>query len=205
MVRLNQKHHLLLSYRHWLVFSLESGYTISQLAERSAAEGHVAIAPCSRALLLLLLCTSPGGLNTLESLSPFAMVSFFAYCPSLQWEYSSIVYLHFHVLEYWSAMLCIAQWFWLSSFREWVLFVIFQVPAWVIVIHRQLCFWSSRKKKKKDWHDIWHDFCQDFSMPFAGIPSLMNTFYSSEMCNLMLCYLFSSLISKCQSSVGKLC
>lgn len=61
---------------------MEPVHTISQLPGRIAAERHVPLAPCSGAWLLVQHCTFPGGLNTPEGWSSFAMVSFCPYCPS---------------------------------------------------------------------------------------------------------------------------
>ena len=162
----------------------------------------MAIAPYSRALLLCVHHTSSVGLNTsvlchgfLLSILPSATHRPFGNTQALficifmslnTGQQCSVSHIDsgFHLSECGYYLLYFrCQYEWLSSTDRCA----FEV------------------EKKKDWHDFWHYFCQDFSIPFAGIPSLMNTFYSSGMCNLMLCYLFSSLISKCQSSVGKLC
>lgn len=68
----HQRHHLLFSSRHWLGFSLEPGYTVSEQAEGCPVEEGVPIAPCSEALLLFVHHTPSGDL----------MVSFFPRCPS---------------------------------------------------------------------------------------------------------------------------
>lgn len=63
---------------------MEPVHTISQLPGRIAAEGHVPLAPCSRAWLLVQHCTFPGGLNTPEGWSSSAMVSLVPVAHQLQ-------------------------------------------------------------------------------------------------------------------------
>lgn len=140
-----------------------------------------------------------------KGVSYFAMVSFFPYCLSeahCPWGNAQALFICIFTLVNTSQKCCVSY---IDSG-----FHLFECGYYLLYFRCQYEWLSSTDRcafevaKEKDWHDFWHDFCQDFSMPFAAIPSLMNTFYSSEMCNLMLCYLFSSLISKCQSSVRKL-
>lgn len=153
----HQRHHLPFSSRPWLGFS---GVRIPNFwtGWKMPCGGGCADCPLLQGFAAVCaLHPSWGFKQPVKAWVPLPWFPPFHAAPQLHTLPVGIarpLYLHFHVLEYRSAMPAIAHWFQLSFLPVWILFVIFQVPEWVIVIHRQMCFWSS-KKKRLTWLLTW--------------------------------------------------